>query len=212
MDGGRDAGFPAGFEIGFENRREPRHGWGMTQHEYVFVAISIVLGLAITRLLNASVSLIRAHRRVAFHWSTALWAFCIMLYVLQLWWVGWELRAVSAWGITDFFIMIIGAVCVYGAAELSLPIEDYDISDDSELDFLAHSQSIGRLSAASMMIYFCIGPYVNMTLFNNPRDVSFFLPVVGIVLMLLIVFRPRWFPGLAIVFAVYTFLILFLTA
>ena len=57
----------------------------MTQHEYVFVAISIVLGLAITRLLNASVSLIRAHRRVAFHWSTALWAFCIMLYVLQLW-------------------------------------------------------------------------------------------------------------------------------
>lgn len=184
----------------------------MTQHEYVFVAISIVLGLGITRLLNAAVGLIRVHKKVVFHWSTALWAFCIMLYVLQLWWVGWELRDIPEWSIADFFIMIIGAVCIYGAAELSLPSEDYDISDDSELDFLAHSQSIGRLSALSMMIYFCIGPYVNMTLFKNPMEVSWFFPLVGIVLMLLTFFRPRWFARLSIVFAAYTLFILFLTA
>jgi len=184
----------------------------MTQHEYVFVAISIVLGLGITRLLNSAVSLIRVHEKVSFHWSTALWSFCIMLYVLQLWWVGWELRDVPEWSITDFFIMIVGAICIYGAAELSLPSEDYDISDDSELNFLAHSQSIGRLSAVSMMIYFCIGPYVNMTLFNNPPLASFFLPVMGIGLMLLTAFKPKWFKELSVAFTAYTFLILFLTA
>ena len=184
----------------------------MTQHEYVFVAISVVLGLGITRLLNSVVSLIRAHQRVVFHWATALWAFCIMLYVLQLWWVGWELRDVPEWTITDFFTMVIGAICIYGAAELSLPSEDYDISDDSELDFLAHSQSFGRLSALAMLVYFGIGPYVNMTLFNNPPLASFFLPLVGIGLMLLTVWKPQWFKSLSIAFAAYTLLILFLTA
>lgn len=184
----------------------------MTQHEYVFVAISVVLGLGITRLLNSVVSLIRAHEKVMFHWATALWAFCIMLYVLQLWWVGWELRDVPEWTITDFFIMVIGAICIYGAAELSLPSEDYDISDDSELDFLAHSRSFGRLSAVAMLVYFCIGPYVNMTLFNNPPLVSFLFPFAGIVLMLLTALQPKWFKGLSVAFTAYTLIILFLTA
>ncbi|MDG2272189.1 MAG: hypothetical protein P8L39_07795, partial [Halioglobus sp.] len=64
----------------------------MTQHEYVFVAISIILGLAITRLLHTMGLLIRARRRVVFHWATVLWAICVMAYSLQFWWVGWELR------------------------------------------------------------------------------------------------------------------------
>ena len=101
---------------------------------------------------------------------------------------------------------------VIGAAEPFLPSEDYDISDDSELDFLAHSQSFGRLSAVAMLVYFCIGPYVNMTLFNNPPLASFFFPVAGMVLMLLTALQPKWFKGLSIVFTAYTLLILFLTA
>ena len=36
----------------------------MTQHEYVFIAISVILGLALTRLLNSVAGLIRAHKRV----------------------------------------------------------------------------------------------------------------------------------------------------
>ncbi len=43
----------------------------MTQHEYVFVAVSIILGLAITRLLHTVAMLIRAHVQVTFHWATA---------------------------------------------------------------------------------------------------------------------------------------------
>jgi len=44
----------------------------MTQHEYVFVAISIILGLAITRLLSSIAALVRAHKHLTFHWATAL--------------------------------------------------------------------------------------------------------------------------------------------
>ncbi|MDH3339265.1 MAG: hypothetical protein OEM76_15780, partial [Gammaproteobacteria bacterium] len=116
----------------------------MTQHEYIFIAISIILGLAMARLLHTAALLVRAHNRVTYHWATMLWGTCVFFYILQLWWVGWELRLVSEWSIIDFFALVIGSIFVYGAAELALPTEDFDVSDDTELDFLAHSRSLGR--------------------------------------------------------------------
>jgi len=184
----------------------------MTQHEYIFIAISIVLGLAMARLLHTAALLVRAHSRVKYHWATMLWSMCIFIYILQLWWVGWELRLVSDWSFIDFFVLVIGSIFVYGAAELALPTEDYDISDNTELDFLAHSRSLGRVSAASMLGYFVIGPYVNLTMLGNPPLPSFGFPIIGGILMLLLVLIPRWFRWLSVVFTGYTFMILYLTA
>jgi hypothetical protein len=184
----------------------------MTQHEYIFIAISIVLGLAMARLLHTAALLVRAYRRVKFHWATSLWGMCIFIYILQLWWVGWELRLVSDWSFFDFFALVIGSIFVYGAAELALPTEDFDISDDTELDFLSHSRSLGRVSAGSMLGYFAIGPYVNLTMLGNTPLPSYGFPLFGGVLMLLFMLKSAWFKGLSIVFTAYTFLILFLTA
>jgi len=184
----------------------------MTQHEYVFIAVSVILGLAITRLLSCVAALVRAHARVTFHWATALWGASVMLFILQLWWVGWELRTFSSWAIMDFFALVIGAIFVYGAAELSLPTEDYDISDDSELDFMAHSHSLGRVSAASMLGYFCVGPYVNIALFENPVLPSIIIPLLGALLVLLMVLKPVWFKSLSVMFAAYAVTILYLTS
>ncbi|MFK7977923.1 MAG: hypothetical protein AB8C02_17460 [Halioglobus sp.] len=183
----------------------------MTQHEYVFIAVSIILGLAITRLLSTVAEMIRAHRHVTFHWATALWGISVMFFILQLWWVGWELRSYAVWEFLDFFALVIAAIFVYGAAELALPREDYDISDDSELDFISHSRSLGRVSAVSMLGYFAVGPYVNISLFGNPALPSVVVPVAGALLMLLIVFRPARFEIASVMFAFYTMLILLLT-
>ncbi len=184
----------------------------MTQHEYIFIAISIVLGLAMARLLHTAALLVRAHNRVTFHWATVLWGGCIFIYILQLWWVGWELRLVSDWSIIDFFVLVIGAILVYGAAELALPTEDFDVSDNTELDFLAHSRSLGRVSAASMLGYFAVGPYVNLTMFGTPALPSYGFPALGGVLMALMIVKPQWFKWLSVVFTGYTILILYLTA
>lgn len=197
-------------EAGAANR--PAGSAGVTQHEYVFVAISIILGLAITRLLSSVADMIRAHRHVTFHWATALWGISVMFFILQLWWVGWELRSFAQWSFVDFCTLFIGAIFIYGAAELALPREDYDISDDSELDFILHSRSLGRVSALSMLGYFAVGPYVNITLFGNPVLPSVVVPLVGAILMLAIAARPAWFEKVSVLFSIYTFLILIITA
>lgn len=184
----------------------------MTQHEYIFIAISVVLGLAMARLLHTAALLVRAHDRVKHHWATSLWGACILVYILQLWWVGWELREYHDWSIVDFFALVIGSIFVYGAAELALPTEDFDISDNTELDFLGHSRSLGRVSAASMLGYFLIGPYVNVKMFGNPPIASYGFPIFGGIQMILLIFRPQWFRWLTAVFAGYTGMILYLTA
>ena len=49
-----------------------------------------------------------------------------MSYILQLWWVGWGLRDLPQWAFTDFLILVIGSICIYGAAEMALPVPDED--------------------------------------------------------------------------------------
>jgi hypothetical protein len=184
----------------------------VTQHEYVFVTISIILGLAITRLLNEAAALVRAQRRIRFHWSTALWALCILVFILQMWWVGWELRNYSDWTIVDFFVLVAGTVFIYGAAELALPVEDYDVASDAELDFLNHSRTLGRISALSMLGYFIIGPYVNIRLFHNPELPSIIVAFLGALQMAIIAMKPDWFKAMSVVFAAYATCVLYLTA
>lgn len=179
----------------------------MTQHEYVFVAISIILGLAITRLLHTVGMLIRAHRRVNFHWSTAVWGLCVMFYSLQLWWVGWELHTVTEWSFQDYAVLTLGSILVYGAAEMALPVPE----GDNPLDFLAHSQGLGRLSALSMLLYFAVGPYVNIFMFGNEVLPSMALPLAGIVLMGIIIALPKAFPALTLLYTLYTVTILAIT-
>ena len=180
----------------------------MTQHEYVMVAISIILGLAITRMLHTVGSLIRAHRRVEFHWATAAWSLCVMAYSLQFWWVGWELRDLEYWSFASFGVLTIGAICVYGAAEMALPVPE----EGQALDFLGHSQGLGRLSALSMLLYLCIGPYVNIALFGNEVVVSLLLPLLGVIITGLMMAIPKYFQALSVAFTLYTTLILYLTA
>jgi len=172
----------------------------MTQHEYVFVAISIILGLAITRLLHIVALLIRAHSYVEFHWATALWGLCVMAYALQMWWVGWGLRDLGEWTFANFSILTLGSICVYGAAELAMPMPD----GDGTTDFLKHSQGLGRLSALSLLLYFAIGPYMNIIMFENDILPSLVLPLLGALLMALIMAMPKMFPWLSIAFAIYT--------
>lgn len=179
----------------------------MTQHEYVFVAISIILGLAITRLLHNVGLLIRAHHDVEFHWSTAIWGICVMIYCLQFWWVGWGLRGLDEWSFNSFAILTAGAIFLYGAAEMTLPVPD----SKGHLNLLKHSQGLGRLSAFSMLLYFGVGPYVNIKLFGNDILASLVLPAAGIIQTGMIIGFPSAFKVLSVTFAVYTAIIIYLT-
>ncbi len=178
----------------------------MTQHEYIFIAVSIILGLAITRLLHTAAMITRAHSRVIFHWSSAIWTGSIMLYILQLWWVGWGLRTIEQWTFPDFIILVFGSSCIYGAAEMALTAPE-----EGTVDMLKESQQLGRLSALSMLLYFLVGPYVNIVMYNNAILPSIAVPTIGIVLMLLVITIPSNFKLWSVLFSFYSLAVLALT-
>ena len=179
----------------------------MTQHEYVFVAVSIILGLAITRLLHTIGMLTRAHRRLAFHWASAIWGLTVLAFTLQLWWVGWGLRELANWSFADFLTLVVASIFIYGAAEMALPVPDED-----SLDMLAHNRSLGRLSALSMLAYFALGPYFNLVMMNNPLLPSLVVPAIGIALMGLVMALPKLFPTWSLLFAGYAGFVVYATA
>jgi hypothetical protein len=178
----------------------------MTQHEYIFIAVSIILGLAITRLLRTMAMLTRAHSRVIFHWSSAIWAFSIMLYILQLWWIGWGLRAIEQWTFLDFIVLVFGSSSLYGTAEMAL-----SAPEDSTLDMLQESQHLGRLSALSMLLYFLVGPYVNIIMYKSAILPSIAVPSLGILLMVLVIAFPQRFKLWSVLFAIYSLSVIALT-
>lgn len=179
----------------------------MTQHEYIFVTVSIIIGLAITRLLHVVGDLIRYHVQVKYHWSTVIWGLSVLIFILQLWWIGWELRDYQEWDFFRFLMLIFASIFIYGAAELALPDPD-----DGQFDMLLHSQTLGRISATSMLVYFLIGPYVNIVMFKNPIILSIGIPFVGMLLMVLVIVLPRWFKVLSVLFGIYSLAVLYLTA
>lgn len=178
----------------------------MTQHEYIFIAISIILGLAITRLLHTMGMITRAYTRVIFHWSSAVWAVNIMLYILQFWWVGWGLRTIEEWTFPDFMVLVFGSTFLYGAAEMALSAPDKIV-----LDMLKQSQRLGRLSALSMLLYFLVGPYVNIFMHSNAVIASMAVPSIGILLMVLVLTLPTHFRIWSVLFSFYTLGVLYLT-
>jgi len=129
-----------------------------------------------------------------------------MLYILQLWWVGWGLRAIEQWTFLDFIVLVFGSSCIYGAAEMSLTAPE-----EGTVDMLQESQQLGRLSALSMLLYFLVGPYVNIVMYNNAILPSVAVPSVGIVLMVLVITIPARFKLWSVLFSLYSLGVLMVT-
>ena len=103
-------------------------------------------------------------------------------------------------------VLIFGSIFIYGSAEMAL-----SVPNKKPLDMLQHNQNLGRASALSMLLYFLVGPYVNIFMLNNPVLPSLALPSIGILLMLLVIALPRLFVILSSMFAAYSCVILALT-
>jgi hypothetical protein len=83
--------------------------------------------------------------------------------------------------------------------------------EDGSVDMLQESRQLGRLSALSMLLYFLVGPYVNISMYQNPVLPSLAVPAIGIGLMVLVITNPKRFQLWSLLFAGYSTLVLVLT-
>lgn len=106
----------------------------MDAFSYLSVLISIVLGLAITQILQGYRSVLIARRRVHFYGPTLIWGGVLLLLVTQSWWAMFGMREHERWTFLEFAIVLIQTILTYMLAALVMP----DIGSEERVDLRAH--------------------------------------------------------------------------
>lgn len=102
----------------------------MDEFSYLSVLIAVILGLAITQILQGFRALGHARGHVVLYWPSLVWAGLVALIAVQSWWAMFGLRAQQHWSFLAFVVVLLENSCIYMLAALVLP----DIPEERHVD------------------------------------------------------------------------------
>lgn len=106
----------------------------MDAFSYLSVLLSIILGLAITQVLQGFRGLMLARHRVQTYWPCLGWAVLLLVIDVQVWWAMYQLRERVDWSFIGFAVVLAQTVPLYLLAGLVMP----DVAADGPVDLRAH--------------------------------------------------------------------------
>ena len=132
----------------------------MTVFDYLSVALSLVIGLSVARLLSSALRLFKSRGRiVVVDRVTLVWAGLCFGWQLQFWWAIYPFGRLPTWTFGSFLLLVTSAVLLFAASGLVLPGPD-----EGEFDLARHFRTDGRWGVACLMAYFLsafpLGPAV----------------------------------------------------
>lgn len=152
---------------------------------WIAVALSMLLGIGVTRLLAAGVSVFRSRTHARLDWIPLVWAVCVFLWQIQFWWAIVELGSiVEVWTLDRFLLLVALALSLFVAAALVLPPNELAPGDDLRASF----ERDGRWALVALSLYFVLALLVDWKLWSiSPWSVEgaylaalIVLPIVAI--------------------------------
>lgn len=107
---------------------------------YLSVLLSIILGLAITQVLQGYRSIILARGGVRLSSPALIWSVLILLFAAQAWWASFGLREKAHWDFLSFAVILLQMILLYMLAALVFP----DIEAGGTVDLIEHSGKYKR--------------------------------------------------------------------
>lgn len=136
----------------------------MDSFQWITVTVSIVLGLGITGMLSAAVSLFRARGAIRMDWIPLVWAACIFLWQLQYWWAVIELSGlIRTWTILEFGVLLLLVLLLYVSSALVFPAQPMDRGGDLAAAF----EHDGRWALIFLSAYFGVALVANVYLWQT---------------------------------------------
>ena len=108
--------------------------------DYLAVFFSIILGLAVTEILQGLRRLLIKRERVALHLPALLWAGILLAMLAQAWWAMFGLRDLAEWTFGMYAIVLLQAILLYMAAGLALPELDGEAGLDMQSAYFAQAR------------------------------------------------------------------------
>lgn len=90
---------------------------------YVAVLVSIVSGLALTRLMSALSEMIQAANRSRIYWVHVAWILTLVLEVMLSWWVMYRWHTAPNWNFFLFVWVTVPPILLYLASAILFPGE-----------------------------------------------------------------------------------------
>lgn len=106
----------------------------MDTFSYLSVLLSIVLGLALTQILQGYRAILLARDRVRLSATVLLWSGLVIAMVAQAWWASFGLRDRTHWDFVTFAIILAQMGLLYVGAALVFP----DIPASGDVDLGEH--------------------------------------------------------------------------
>lgn len=127
----------------------------MDTFNFLSVLFSVIVGLALTDILQGFRRLIHARQRVSVYWPALAWG-CIMILILsQAWWGMFYMRDIAHWTFVMYSTVIGQITLMYLSAGVTIP----EVPDDGPVDmraayFANKSWFFGLLAVTVLMTFF----------------------------------------------------------
>jgi hypothetical protein len=106
----------------------------MDAFSYLSVLLSIVLGLALTQVLQGYRSILLAKRRIRHSATVLIWSGLLIAIVAEAWWASFSLRDRAHWDFLSFVIILAQMGLIYMGAAVVFP----DVPQEGGIDLAEH--------------------------------------------------------------------------
>jgi hypothetical protein len=184
----------------------------MDTFEFLSVLFSVILGLALTQILQGFRSLMLARSRVRIYWPALIWAALLVLIVAQAWWGMFGMRAFREWNFAMYAVVVLQITLMYLAAGMVLPDVPPEGPVDMRKAYFEHARwffSLMALTVAATMLRELV-TFGSISVSWNTYYLGFFF----VLAVIAAVTKSRWFhwslaPFCAAIVVVYTALLSF---
>ncbi len=171
----------------------------MSQVEYILGFVSIIVGIAVADIANSLHRLLRARRRVRWHWYPFSAALLLILLTLELWWNLAQFEKIDVRITIGMFLpFLTGLVLLYLLACAALPDEIPSDGIDLKAEYFEHQRYFWLMFAALLTV-FMVQRVGTAWLRQGPGAVLPMLRIVtpnfvllGVILSLAFVRRSWW--------------------
>jgi hypothetical protein len=145
----------------------------MDSFNFLSVLFSVVVGLALTDVLQGFRKLIQARARLTVYWPALAWGMVMILILAQAWWGMFAMRAIAHWTFAMYGTVVAQITLMYLAAGVTMPEVPEHPLDMRAAYFANKGWFFGLLSATVVATF--IKDLVLTGHMNSPGNVAFLL-------------------------------------
>lgn len=182
----------------------------MDTFNFLSVLFSVIMGLALTEILQGFRRLILARQRVIIFWPAMIWAVLMIIIVAQAWWGMFGMRSFRQWTMAMYTAVVVQITQMYLAAGVVVPEMPREGLLDMRVAYFRNSRWFFGLLALTVASTF-VKDYVSVGRITLSWN-AYFLELYFAILAVAAVIKRPWFhwalaPMSAAVIVAYAFLL-----